>query len=260
MTDAEREQHAAALRGLLYLACPNATGPAITATAEAITERAEETPREPVPEAAQLRDPGSRSLQARSRYRSAEDLTGRDLRAWMRSWVGLSGADLTAAKLTDTNLAGMDLSGAHLTGANLTGANLTNAQLTGAYLTGANLSRAYLTGANLSRADLIYVNLSRADLTGANLSNSYLTDTNLTDADLSDANLTDANLSDANLTGTRLLSVVGMRLPTGAIWDRETRWPAELASIVFEQSDEVRPGVYRVRGGSAPDRSGAILT
>ncbi|MFF9896633.1 hypothetical protein [Streptomyces longispororuber] len=41
VTDDEREQHVAALRGLLYPACPAA---AVTATAEAIAQHGEDTP------------------------------------------------------------------------------------------------------------------------------------------------------------------------------------------------------------------------
>lgn len=44
LTDDEREQHAAALRGLLYFACPDAPATAISETAKAIAQRAEGTP------------------------------------------------------------------------------------------------------------------------------------------------------------------------------------------------------------------------
>lgn len=57
MTDAERAEHAARLRGLLSLACPDASPTAIAATAEAITQQAEETPYERVPQASQLSQP-----------------------------------------------------------------------------------------------------------------------------------------------------------------------------------------------------------
>ncbi|MER5756021.1 pentapeptide repeat-containing protein [Streptomyces sp. NPDC002088] len=75
---------------------------------------------------------------------------------------------------------------------------------------------------------------------------------------LSDVDLTGANLTYANLTGAYLTRTVRMLLPPGATWSSSTRWPAEVASIVAEQSDEVSPGVHRVRGGPAPDRSGSV--
>ncbi|MGW2103693.1 pentapeptide repeat-containing protein [Streptomyces olivaceoviridis] len=146
VTDPERKEHAARLRGLLYLACPDAPAAAITEVAEAMAQRAEEPAQAPVAEAAHLTD-------------------GRE-----------SAPD-------PLNLSGADLSGANLTG---------------------------------------------------------------------------ADLSNANLSGAWLMAAVDLGLPPRAIWDRETRWPFELASVVVEQSDEVSPGVYQVRGGTAPDRSGAI--
>ncbi|NEA69009.1 pentapeptide repeat-containing protein [Streptomyces sp. SID12488] len=85
-----------------------------------------------------------------------------------------------------------------------------------------------------------------------------LTDARLTRADLTRANLSFARLTGADLGGARIMDAGGMRLPPGAIWDLETRWPAELALVVVEQSDEVGPGVYRVRSGPAPDRAGAV--
>uniref|UniRef100_UPI002F919167 pentapeptide repeat-containing protein n=1 Tax=Streptomyces sp. NBC_01562 TaxID=2975879 RepID=UPI002F919167 len=184
MTDAERARHAAALRGLLYLACPDAPATAITETAAAIARRAETRPEGPAPEAATLKHRSPRGSR------------------------------------TPKNLNGADLTGADLTGAKLARADLTDAALI----------RANLTGADLIRANLIRANLTHANLTHANLMH--------------------ANLTGANLTGAR-----NMLLPPGAIWNRETRWPAELVSAVFEQSDEVSPGLYRVRGGPAPDRS-----
>lgn len=200
MTDKERAEHAARLRGLLYLACPDAPAIAISATAEAIAESAEETPQEPVRQAAQLSQP--------RHPRFAEDQ--------------------------------LNLSGADLSGANLSGADLRRANLSGATLYRANLASANLTGVNLTGAHLFGANLTETDLNGA---------------DLTDADLNSADLTDANLRGTQLAGAVHMPLPAGATWDSFTRWPAALASVVIEQSDEVRPGVYQVRGEPSPDRS-----
>ncbi|MET7355473.1 pentapeptide repeat-containing protein [Streptomyces mirabilis] len=153
VTDAERAQHEAAQRGLLYLACPDAPAYAITETAAAIGQRSEETPQEPVPEAARLTP--------RPRPRRAAD------------------------------------------------------------------DPLYLVGADLSGADLS--SLFGVDLTGA------------------------------NLTGAILLAVWGMyRAPSGATWNRDTRWPVHLASVVAEQSDEVSPGAFQVRDGPAPERSDTV--
>ncbi|MGW2748101.1 pentapeptide repeat-containing protein [Streptomyces sp. NPDC001450] len=208
VTDAERSQRAAALRGLLFLACPDASRTAIIMTAEAIAQRADETPRQAVPEAQGLR-----------KRHSPKD------------WDSV-----------------MDLVGADLVGADLRGADLIWASLTRAFLIEADLANANLRSANLTDANLTDANLTDANLGGADLTN----------ANLGGANLTDANLTDANLTGAWLIGAFSMRLPPGAIWNRETRWPAELVSDVVEQSDEVSPGVYRVRSRPAPDRSGAF--
>ncbi|WP_406360594.1 pentapeptide repeat-containing protein (plasmid) [Streptomyces sp. NBC_01544] len=76
-------------------------------------------------------------------------------------------------------------------------------------------------------------------------------------AGLTGAILQRANLTSANLKGARLAGAVNRRLPAGAAWDSLTTWPADFASAVIEQSDEVSPGVYLVRGGQSPDRSNA---
>ncbi|MFD5430374.1 pentapeptide repeat-containing protein [Streptomyces sp. NPDC127084] len=196
VTDAERAQHEAALRGLLYLACPDAPAAAITRTAHAIAQGSEETPHEPVPEATFLRHP--RPAYGRLRLAGAD----------------LSGADLPGEDLTSADLPGADLSDANLAGADLTSVNLSDANLAGADLSDANLRGANLRGANLVRA---------------------------------------------NLSGTNLQYVLGMfQAPPGATWSRQTQWPHQLASIVAEQSDEVRPGVFQVRGEQTPDRSGMV--
>ncbi|MER5347070.1 pentapeptide repeat-containing protein [Streptomyces mirabilis] len=219
VTDAQRAEHAARLRGLLYLACPDAPATAITATAEAIAENAEETP-------------FLQAIQLRSTKPPLDELNlrGADLRG-----AGLANADLNGADLRGTDLANADLRGADLNGAHLNGADLRGADLNGARLTTAHLNGAHLTDAQLYRA-ILY----RAILNGT---------------DLTRADLTDADLTDADLKGARLTGVVNMHLPVGATWDSRTRWPADLVSVVIEWSDEVSPGVYRVRGGQRPDRS-----
>lgn len=227
MTDAERAEHAARLRGLLYLACPDAPGEAITATAAAISKDDEDTPREAVPPAALLSE-SVRGNKPAPRYLRGADLAGADL----------AGANLAHADLAHANLAGADLSHS-----DLTGANLIQVDLTGADLTGANLTAGYLPDTNLTRAELIGANLSGANLTGA---------------DLTHADLTNADLTDANLSRATLALALHMRLPVGATWSSRTSWPDNLAPFVTEQSDEVSPGVYRVRGGQARDRSGSV--
>ena len=71
----------------------------------------------------------------------------------------------------------------------------------------------------LTRADLF-----RADLRGA---------------DLTDADLTDADLRAARLTGANLVEV---------LWSGRTLWPEEMASLMRDRSEELRPGVWRVVG------------
>ncbi|MEU6655956.1 pentapeptide repeat-containing protein [Streptomyces sp. NPDC046900] len=211
MDGTERGQHAAALRGLLYLACPDAAPTAIAGTAAAIARRAGTVPKGPVPQAASLKNPFPAG------FRNPQTLSKADL-----SDADLSGAILGGALLRGTNLTCANLSGAHLSGANLTGANLTGANLTGTNLIDAHLYSSILNGANLA-----------------------------------DANLTRADLSSADLTGADLTGALSMRLPPDALWDRETRWPAELAALANEFSEEVAPGVFRVRSDRVPDRLGA---
>ncbi|MEV6090974.1 pentapeptide repeat-containing protein [Streptomyces cellulosae] len=138
LTDDERAEHAARLRGLLYLACPDAPAGALEYTAEAITLCAEEPPAEAVPEASHLGRP-------RQPFRTDPlNLCGVDLR----------GANLTGADLSHADMYGADLSGADLSGANLSHANLTGAGLTHAILSGGDLTDAVLTGAELTEAVL----------------------------------------------------------------------------------------------------------
>lgn len=154
-----------------------------------------------------------------------------------------------------------NLGGAHLTGANLTGAALGGAALGRAYLARTNLTGANLAGADLLRARLSGACLIEADLTGARLVEADLTGADLTGADLTaarlgKANLTSANVARANLAGANL---VGAKL-TSALWHiRTTVWPATVAERVLAESDEVEPGVYRVQGGSSPDRSTMLV-
>ncbi|MFE6961629.1 pentapeptide repeat-containing protein [Streptomyces sp. NPDC057696] len=112
--------------------------------------------------------------------------------------------------------------------------------------------------AELSDATLDAANLTRTTLTGATLSGATLDAADLTSAGLTDADLTSVYLTGANLFGADLTDAVGLRLPPGAFWNRETRWPTNLAATVVEQSQELAPGVYRVRGEETPDRSGTV--
>ncbi|MEU9126101.1 pentapeptide repeat-containing protein [Streptomyces sp. NPDC048506] len=223
MTDDERAEHAARLRGLLYLACPDAPAWAIASTAEAITQH-EEPLREAVPPVA------AHLSQPRQSGTDRLDLNGADL----------TGADLTRADLRWAELRRADLTGADLTGADLSRADLRWAELRRADLSDAVLRSANLSGANLTGADLRWAELRRADLS---------------DAVLRRADLSGADLSGANLSGAMLTGATNMRLPTGATWNWKTLWPANLASNVAEHSDQVSPGVYQVRrGGPSRDR------
>ncbi len=245
MTDDEREQHVAALRGLLYLACPDSPAIAITVTAEAIAQHTEEVTGTPVPQAAHLNELKRPSIVDPLNLVDA-DLAGATLAHVDLAYANLKGASLRAADLT-----GADLTRADLTGADLTGAHLRSAHLRYARLPRLDLSGADLSGADLSGADLSGVTLSGADLTGANLSEGFLEGASLAGADVTDADLTDARLS-----GARLEHTIGVRLPAGATWDLDTRWPADLALLAAEVSVELRPGVYLLPSDDARDRSG----
>ncbi|MFE7963738.1 pentapeptide repeat-containing protein [Streptomyces cellulosae] len=207
LTDDERAEHAARLRGLLYLACPDAPAGALEYTAEAITERAAEPPAEAVPEAADL---------GRPRRPYSEDplnLCGADLRG-----ASLTAADLNHADAYGADLTCADLTGAELSGANLTGAGLGHAILSGADLTDANLSNATMSHANLTDTVLRDAALTDTDLRGALLCGAELTAADLTYADLTDANLTNAiltgaDLTDAVLTGAVLAATTDLRAP-----------------------------------------------
>ncbi|PKV82853.1 pentapeptide repeat-containing protein [Streptomyces sp. TLI_146] len=215
MTEREREHHAAALRGLLYLACPDASGTAISETADAIAQHTQETPHTPVPEAWHL-GPAYR-------------ITGP---------LNLKGADLS-----DADLSGAVLRRADLRDTNMRGANMHHADLEDALLDGADLLDADLSGAVLRHALM-----NRADLSGADLSG----------ADLDSAVLVGATLHRADLRGAILETVMHMTLPLGATWDSHTRWPHGLATRAAEESDEVAPGVYRVRDEGILNRANPV--
>ncbi|WP_159048860.1 pentapeptide repeat-containing protein [Streptomyces sp. NRRL B-3648] len=244
MTDDEREQHVAALRGLLYLACPDSPAVAITATAEAIAQHTVEAPDSPVPQAAHLNGPRRPSVVDPLKLADAD-----------LAHALLDHADLAYANLRGASLRAADLTGADLTRADLTGADLTGARLHRARLSYARLPRLDLSGVELSGADLSGADLGEADLTGADLSGANLHGVFLEQASLAGADLTDATLTNARLNGTRFEHAIGVRLPAGAIWDLDTRWPAAVASLAAEVSVELRPGVYLVPGDDARDRS-----
>jgi uncharacterized protein YjbI with pentapeptide repeats len=222
MTDDERAEHEARLRGLLYLSCPDAPAGALEATAEAITRSAGRVPAAAVPEAADLARPrqpySADPLNLCGADLRGAALMGADLRHADAYGADLSGADLTGADLSHANLTGVDLSHAHLTGANLTDANLSNAKLSHANMNGAVLRDAALTdtdlrsallcGVDLTGADLMYADLADAHLRGAVLTGADLSDAVLTGADVSDAVLTGADVSDTVLTGADLSDAV----------------------------------------------------
>ncbi|MFJ9329217.1 pentapeptide repeat-containing protein [Streptomyces sp. NPDC101230] len=219
--DPETQRQADALRSLLYLACPGAPPAAISDTARAIAERSgdQTSPTYAVAEAASLTAVLPRNS---GRFHN-----------------------LSRANLISADLARVNLTGANLTGANLTGADLIYANLAGADLTRVNLTRARMKLTNLTGADL-----TGADLAGGDLTNADLTGAHLTNADLTGAILTGANLAGANLAAARQL-----RLVSGILWNLDTHWPDGLADTAYAWSDEVRPGSYRLRGGTARDCS-----
>ncbi|MGW3765416.1 hypothetical protein [Streptomyces sp. NPDC005131] len=59
--------------------------------------------------------------------------------------------------------------------------------------------------------------------------------------------MTSAKLTYANLRNTQLKTVTGVRLPAGATWNANTRWPAYLASLVAEECADLRNVARRRR-------------
>ncbi|MGW8790810.1 pentapeptide repeat-containing protein [Streptomyces althioticus] len=212
MTDDERAEHEARLRGLLYLSCPDAPAGALEATAEAITRSVGRVPAAAVPEAADLARPrqpySADPLNLCGADLRGAALMGADLRHADAYGADLSGADLNGADLSHANLTGVDLSHARLTGANLTDANLSDAQLSHANMNGAVLRDAALTDTDLRSALLCGVDLTGADLTYADLADAHLRGAVLTGVDLSEAVLTGADVSEAVLTGADLSGAV----------------------------------------------------
>jgi hypothetical protein len=60
-------------------------------------------------------------------------------------------------------------------------------------------------------------------------------------ADVSGANLSRVDLSDFDVL-------------VGVVWTRDTKWPDGMSKIISESSDEISPGVFRVRSGNDRDR------
>jgi hypothetical protein len=50
-----------------------------------------------------------------------------------------------------------------------------------------------------------------------------------------------------------LLAIDDVEMVAGVVWDEETTWPPGIADHVRAASQEIRPGVYRVGGGSERD-------
>jgi hypothetical protein len=269
----ETQRQAEILRGLLYLACPGAPTAALEDTGAAVAQRsaAAGQPARAVPEADRLAAPRpgpDRARDLRHAVLSGGDLTSADLRG-----ANLSGADLSHADLHVTNLADADLSSANLFWATLketrlSGANLSRADLSGAQLSGTPRARMDLSGVDLSRTNLSAVRMSHVNLTGANLSHANLSGANLSHTDLSGADLSHTDLahallagtvvlSGANLAGADLVYVRELPLVPGIEWDAGTRWPPDFGAEIRRLSDEVRPGVFRVRDPAAgTDRTG----
>ena len=103
-------------------------------------------------------------------------------------------------------------------------------------LRAANLRESRLDEANLSGVDLHGADLRRAGLRWADLSGADLTHALLDGADLCGANLAAALVTEASLAGAR--------------WSTQTRWSNGQETTVREQSDEISPGVFRVRGAA----------
>ncbi|WP_165969240.1 hypothetical protein [Actinomadura sp. KC06] len=57
-----------------------------------------------------------------------------------------------------------------------------------------------------------------------------------------------ADLADLELAESSLAEVLA-----GVVWDEDTRWPPRLRESVAARSEEIKPGVYRVRGGTERD-------
>lgn len=164
-----------------------------------------------------------------------EHLPGAELRD-----ADLSAAIIENADLSRADLRGADLSAARMQEVNLSGANLREATLAFAQMAWACLSGADLTGARLDHVVLRYARLAAVDLTGADLHG----------ADLRDTFFQNAILVGANLTGA---SLWGARMRR-AVWTSATQWPDEYRTAIVEASEEIEPGVFRVRGGGSADR------
>ncbi|WP_171064513.1 hypothetical protein [Actinomadura soli] len=61
--------------------------------------------------------------------------------------------------------------------------------------------------------------------------------------DASGADLAELELAESSLT----------EVLAGVVWDEDTRWPPDLRESIAARSEEIRPGVYRVRGGTERD-------
>jgi uncharacterized protein YjbI with pentapeptide repeats len=145
---------------------------------------------------------------------SAAVLVGANLTYTRLKDADLSDADLADAKMINTVLPGANLSGADLTRAglshvNLDGAVLSHAKLIGASFSDADLKRVDLSGANLAGAvlvgaDMPLLSLATADATGADFSGATLTYGYLVGAELAHGKFVNADLTGADLTGADL--------------------------------------------------------
>jgi hypothetical protein len=65
---------------------------------------------------------------------------------------------------------------------------------------------------------------------------------------------------DASGADLSALDLADMSVLEGVVWTEETTWPDGIREQVQSRSLEIRPGVYRVHGGSERDPSELIIT
>ncbi|MGW5472819.1 pentapeptide repeat-containing protein [Streptomyces chartreusis] len=219
------------LRGLLYLACPEAPD---GARREALTLLVD-TDR-------QLLDDEAAALTARLNE-SAERSAPVDLRR-----VDLRGADLRKADLHRANLTRANLRGADLRKADLHRADLTRANLRGADLRKADLHRADLTRANLRGADLRHADLRHAHWVPRPESAALTATLAMTAAGVVAPWLIPMRAALGVSSAVQGASVLRDFLDAfeGVKWSTETRWPRAWPPIMRAMSTPISPTSYRI--------------
>ena len=183
--------------------------------------------------------------------------------------VDLEGANLDGADFERADLKGINLKGAYFEGAFFERADLKGVDLEGLSFgeesmqsgagvwTEADFEGANLKGINLKKADLKGANLEGADLRGANLKGAILEDADWMSDDswqafLEESLLDDiisditcwrgANLKKADLKGADLRGADLQRANlTGALYDRDTKFPKDFDPFDPEESEEFDP-------------------